>query len=320
MSPRTLLSVLLASGLVLAGACGARSGLRLPKDSETSGSEPVGGSAEGGGGSSQGGEAPGGGGSGGDGGQGGMAPECEPGALLVYLVTSENALLSYKPSDNVVKVKGTLDCDAFGSTSPFSMSVDRFGTAFVLYNDGNLYRVTTKNAACEPTGFEVGQLGFTNFGMGFARDPGSDVDELFVSEISFGDPPPHSKGLGHIDTETLELSLVGPYATEITNRMEMTSSNDGFLYGYSLDAQSGGSIVQIDKATAAVLDQTFLPVGNNSSALAFAFWNDDFYIFTSDGGGLTDVNRYRPADGSLTPLPQISGTVVGAGVSTCDPM
>jgi hypothetical protein len=308
-------------------ACGARSGLQ-----STSGEEAAGGGGHhvgGGGSTSDGGSPPGGGGSGGlggmggDGGQGGNPPECEPGALLVYLVSSSNNLYSYKPSTGQLVLKGALDCDPSQNSNPFSMSVDRFGTAYVLYNDGNLYRVKVGDASCEGTDFEPGQLDFVTFGMGFARDLATKTDQLFVSDISFSDQPggpqPPSKGLGMIDTETMLLSLVGTYDTNITDRMEMTSSNDGNLYGYSLDPNGGGRVIQLDKTSADVLDQTFLPIGNGNSALAFAFWGDDFYVFTSDGS-VTDVNRYRPLDGSVAFVQQLGDVIVGAGVSTCDPM
>ncbi len=309
-------------GLALAAACGARTGLELESERPLQ-AEGGGGADASGGGPATGGAPLGGGGDGGtggvggEGGQGGMPPECEPGALLVYLVSSSDNLYRYDPSTSGLVSKGVLSCDPSGPT-PFSMSVDREGTAYVLYNDGNLYRVSTKDASCEATTFEVGQLGFTTFGMGFARDLDTKTDQLFVTEITFGGDP--SKGLGRIDTETLELTLVGTYDSSLGDHMEMTSSNDGNLYGYSLDPGGGGWVVEIDKTNADITDATHLPVGNQNGALAFAFWTDDFYIFTSDGGGTTQVTRYRPLDGTVTALPPIADVIVGAGVSTCDPM
>jgi hypothetical protein len=309
------LLVLAIAAYTLAAGCGARTGLRVDDD-ETDGE---GGTDEGGGGAGEGGAPLGGGGAGGaggTGGEGGMPPECEPGALLVYLVSSANNLYSYKPSDGALQVKGSLECDFSGPT-PFSMGVDRTGMAYVLYNDGNLYRVKTADASCTDTDFVPGQLDFTTFGMGFARNVETESDELFVSEITFGGEG--SEGLGKIDTETLELSFVGAYDSSLGDHMEMTSSSDGNLYGYSLDPSGGGWVVEIDKTNADILEATFLPVGDQASALAFAFWNDDFYIFTSDGV-TTDVTRYRPADGSVALVQQINDVIVGAGVSTCDPM
>lgn len=67
------------------------------------------------------------------------------------------------------------------------------------------------------------------------------------------------------------------------------------------------------------LSSTPLPAGNSSSSLAFAFWGGDFYVFTSEGDGITDVARYRPSDGTVTGVTTLGATVVGAGVSTCAP-
>lgn len=312
MPPVDTRAILFSSGLGLAVACGARTEL----DAVATSGPPVATTTQGGGGAGGEGGIGGEGGVGGEGGQGGMPPECEPGALLVYLVSSSNLLYSYDPSNGALEVKGTLACDSTGPT-PFSMGVDRVGTAFVLYNDGNLYRVATSDASCEPTNFIPGQFGFFTFGMGFARNAETDSDELFVTEINFGQGA--SQGLARIDTETLELIPISAYDSALGDRMEMTSSSDGNLYGYSLDPNSGGWVLEIDKTNADILEATLLPVGSLSSALAFAFWSDDFYIFTSSGA-VTEVTRYRPADGTVTPLAPISDVIVGAGVSTCDPM
>ena len=42
------------------------------------------------------------------------------------------------------------------------------------------------------------------------------------------------------------------------------------------------------------------------------------YSFTAPGG-TTQVHRFRPSDGSVTLVAQVSETIVGAGVSTCAP-
>jgi len=316
---------LTTASLVFAAACGARSDLGVPAEQQQ---PPKGGEAGlGGGGSTNDGGAPaivggmgGEGGMGGDGNEGGSPPECEPGTLLVYLVSQNDNLYRYNPATGALVLKGTLECDTMGNASPFSMSVDRVGRAYVVYTDGNLYRVDVGDASCEPTEYEPAQLDFFTFGMGFARDLENETDQLFVSDISIsGTPEALSQGLATIDTETMTLSLVGTYDTALTNRMEMTSSNDGNLYGFALDQVSGGSIVRLDKTNADVLEQTFLPIGTPGAALAFAFWSDDFYIFTTGGNG-TLVTRYRPADGSVVQTQELGDVIVGAGVSTCDPM
>ncbi len=304
-------------GLIGFAACGARSDLPLSEQDETS---------EGGGGSSPrpdaGPDAP------------PDAPEdvptdrdppppppddCkDPSTTFIYLVTSELDLYSFNPKNLAFTQIGALDCPAPLDATPFSMGVDRTGTAFVLYSDGSLFRVDTADASCEETDFQPNQFGFRTFGMGYALDePMGLTDSLFVAEINFQSP---SLGLASVDTETMELSPIGPFSENPANAIEMTGSSDGALYGYFL-SDSGGWVVEIDKETAEILDSTFVPVGQ-SGALAFAFWGGeggDFYIFTSPGNANTTVTRYRPSDGSVSALTTLGRTVVGAGVSTCDP-
>jgi hypothetical protein len=67
------------------------------------------------------------------------------------------------------------------------------------------------------------------------------------------------------------------------------------------------------------LSHTILPVGQQDSAYAFAFWGGDFYFFTSMGGGSSTVTRYHPDDDSLKVVATLDRTIVGAGVSTCAP-
>ena len=52
------------------------------------------------------------------------------------------------------------------------MAVDRTGIAYVVFSpSGELFRVSTATAACEPTPFVSGQGGFSStFGMGFSGD------------------------------------------------------------------------------------------------------------------------------------------------------
>ena len=240
-------------------------------------------------------------------------PICDPEVLYIYLVTSETDLYRYRPDTGVFNLVGNLSCPSGGS--PFSMGVSRSGIAYVVYNDGQLFRVDTADASCEPTDWLPGQGGFNTFGMGYAIDDDQMGETLHVVEIHFDSP---SLGLGTIDTDTFELSYIGPLSQNPGNAMELTSSDDGKLYGYMLNANgAGGNILEIDKNTADVVSLTPLSAGDSSSALAFAYWAGDFYVFTSQGDSVTTVTRYKPSDGSVGVVATLNRTVVGAGVSTC---
>ncbi len=252
----------------------------------------------------------------------GLAP-CDPDALFVYLVTAESDFYRYDPGKGTFFHVGKLACPTSGS--PFSMGVSRTGTAYVVYRPqafpganppGPLFAVSTADASCEATGYVPGQQGFNLFGMGFAIDDDGMGETLYVA--ASGDVGVPSLGLGSIDLASLELSYVGPFSQNPGFRIELTSSDDGKLYGYFLDPTgNGGFVVRIDKATAQILESTPIVAGNNNSAFAFAYWGGDFYVFTSPLGGPTTVTRYRPADGTTKVVASLAKTVVGAGVSTC---
>ncbi|MFO0591687.1 MAG: hypothetical protein U0441_29340 [Polyangiaceae bacterium] len=240
-------------------------------------------------------------------------PICDPDVLYIYLVTSETDLYRYRPDTGVFSLVGSLSCPSGGS--PFSMGVSRTGIAYVVYNDGSLFKVDTKDASCDFTDWVPGTGGFNTFGMGYAIDDDKMGETLHVAEINFQDV---SKGLATIDTTTFDLGYIGPFSVNPGNALEMTSSDDGFLYGYFLKADgTGGVIVQIDKHTADIVDQIEVSAGSSSSALAFAYWGGDFYIFTSDGSQVTTVTKYAPSTGTESVVATLNRTVVGAGVSTC---
>lgn len=239
-------------------------------------------------------------------------PSCDTELPYIYLVTSETDLYRYQPDAGILNLVGNLACS--GSASPFSMGVARSGTAYVLYGDGELYRVSTADASCRPTGWIPGSGGFNVFGTGFAIDDDMQGETLHVAEVNFQSP---SAGLATIDTDTFELNFIGPFSENPGNAIELTSGDDGRLYGFFLNpGDSGGVVVEIDKATAEILSSVPLPTGHQGSGLAFAYWAGDFYIFTS-AGVETLVTRYKPSDGSVEVVTTLSRHVVGAGVSTC---
>lgn len=240
-------------------------------------------------------------------------PPCDPDVLYIYLVTSETELYRYRPDTGAFSLVGSLDCDF--DASPFSMGVSRTGIAYVVYSNGELYAVSTIDASCSGTDWAPGTGGFGAFGMGFALEDDLTTETLHVAEINFEAP---SKGLATIDTETFDLDYIGPFSENPGNAIELTSASDGKLYGYFLDSGGmGGHVVEIDKNTAEIVDSVAVPPGEPGSALAFAYWDGDFYIFTSNQDASTTVTRYKPSDGSVQVVAELNRTVVGAGVTTC---
>jgi hypothetical protein len=180
-------------------------------------------------------------------------PPCDPDALFVYLVTAEFDLYRYDPSKNSFFLVGKLACPSTGS--PFSMGVSRAGTAYVVYRPsglpganppGQLFAVSTADATCAKTPFVPGQLGFNLFGMGFAIDDDLLGETLYVA--ASGEDGQNSLGLGSIDhLNDFALSFIGPFSQNPGNRIELTSSDDGQLFGFFIDPQGdGGYVVRFD--------------------------------------------------------------------------
>jgi hypothetical protein len=242
----------------------------------------------------------------------------DPSATYIYLVTEENELFSFYPPDLSFQRVGNLSCPGVNGATPFSMAVDRRGQAYVLFDDGSLFAVSTATAACIPTSFVPNQMGFGTFGMSFASDTGGPAERLYISD---DDSDGVLRGLGVIDTKTFEVDVIGPSDVPF-HRSELTGTGDGRLFAFWPDMSSaaGSHLSELDKTTGGVVAQTDLAISpEEEDAFAFAFYGGDFWIFTSGGGGPSLVHRFRPSDGTLTVPTMHPSTIVGAGVSTCAP-
>jgi len=254
---------------------------------------------------------------------------------LVYVVDSDYRLLSFDPqkigSGDPFTLVGNLSCPAAApwpdfpaesaSATPFSMSVDRNGMAWVLYTSGEVFNVSIADARCTSTGFQKGQAGFQLFGMGFVSDSaGSDAETLFLA----GGTTSEILGDSHLGSMSgaLSVAALGDLPSG-ENNPELTGTADGELYAY-YPGFFDSSIKRINKATAGVEQEWFLdPLGGVVSAWAFAHWGGKFYSFvTTEGlGTVSQVLVFDPATGQQSVAVQNSPyTVVGAGVSTCAPV
>jgi hypothetical protein len=331
--------LVLLSAACLAAACGSRTGLLVPEHHEAGGSDAAEDAIEEGDASEDVAE------------EGDVASEpdvveedvfippdgpdvCpDAGSTVIYLITTQNVLLSFYPPTASFTTIGTINCpDPIPGSEPFSMAVSRQGVAYVEYSaptpDGHIFRVSTKTAQCGPTGFVPGNAGFpTNFGMGFSADVsdaglGSEAGEtLYLA----GDPGGVGMGntqLATLDVNTFRTHPIGDVAPFITGA-ELTGTGSGQLYAFYPTGNIGMSpaaIGQIDKANARLLSSVSLPQIDIMSGWAFGFWGGDFYTFTAPDGADTIVQRYRPSDGTVVTVATLPGLVVdGAGVSTCAP-
>ncbi len=264
---------------------------------------------------------------------GGGSGSCEgTGTELVYVVDDASNFLSFDPTELVpggapFTQIGTLNCPAGtplggvgGQATPFSMSVDRNGTAWVLYNSGEIFHVSTTDASCQATSWNVGNGGFELFGMGFVSDvAGGDAETLYISG---GDADDLVGGnLGALNPTTLTVQNLGPLPNA-EQSPELTGTGDAKLYGY-FPGMSNSFVANLDKTNGSrgeSWNSTSLEGG--ASAWAFAHWGGKFYIFATSGL-FTPVNavyELDPATGQNTTVINASNfRIVGAGVSTCAP-
>lgn len=234
--------------------------------------------------------------------------DCSNENKQIYVFTSEDtALYRFDPSTLTFTLIAKVKCPS--TASAYSMAVDRHGTAWAEYHDGRIFQVSTEDGTCVESGFRPNQLGFSTFGMGFAKnepDGGAGVsagETLYVA----GD------ALGRIDTTSLELTLVGSASF---GKAELTGTGAGTLYAF---IPNGGRIARLDKTTGAI-QEIYRPDVVVGSAWAFAQWGGDFWLFTASGGPTSSVTRYSPStDTAEVVIPDTGMTIVGAGVSTCAP-
>ncbi|AKU99839.1 hypothetical protein AKJ09_06503 [Labilithrix luteola] len=243
-----------------------------------------------------------------DGGADRLAPlvDCADENKLIYVLSQKgNELFRFDPVSLVFTSIGRLVCPTSGNT--FSMAVDRRGTAWIEYDDGRIFKVSTKDASCEATAYRPGQHGFLTFGMGFAKDDADGGAPLSETLYLAGD------ALGRLDLSTFDVSVVG---TSSPGFGELTGTGAGTLYAF---VQTGNRIVRLDKVTGGIVE-TYRPDADIGAGWAFAQWGGDFWLFTGTHNGRTTVTRYSPATDTSTVMIEDTGMlVVGAGSSTCAP-
>jgi hypothetical protein len=255
-----------------------------------------------------------------------------------YVVTTADNLWQFNPSATtsaaMLQLVGHLDCplatglglgvcqdpdnpNALIAASPFSMAVDRTGTAYVVYCDGEVFVVDTQGVTCKATGLDVPGA----YGGAFTEDT-TDANETFF--VATGDM---QDTLASFNTTTLAINTIGAFSPAAMYA-ELTGTGAGDLFAFYLNNGSEMSIAKVDKANAELTNILPLPGLPRGRGWAFVFWGGDFYTFTGavSGTGATQmmfdatvITRISPADGSQTFVANMNELVVGAGVSTCAP-
>jgi hypothetical protein len=243
--------------------------------------------------------------------------ECPKGTELIYTIDQFNQRLSqFDPMTKAFHDLGSLSCPALSGATPFSMSVDRSGFAWVLYTSGELFKVSVLNlASCTKTTW-AGSSGLRVFGMGFATDvAGGSEETLYIG--GGASQMQSSYTLAKIDLATMMVKTIGTQ----TQLPEMTGTGNAELWGFM--PEGGNSrVVKLDKSNGSALVTYMVPALNTTGAgYAFAHWGGDFWAFLQKSGeSMTTVHQIDGMTGAIkssTPAP--GRTIVGAGVSTCAP-
>jgi hypothetical protein len=252
----------------------------------------------------------------------------DDGVKLIYVVDTRNQFLSFDPRKlpgDPYTLIGQLHCGSGRSGRPFSMSIDRHGVAWVVYDSGDLYEVSIEDASCRPSTFSPGSGGFgVPFGMGFATDgPGATTEKLYVTATG------GSNALGKIDTESSDLTpnTVGALTASRERNAELTGTSEGRLFGFYPDSQTPAFVQEIDPKSGAPIGSQWTLGGERLvgvGAYAFAQWAGTFYIFVTsiddEGRENSTVRMLDPKTGRYQIVREREPwRVSGAGVSTCAP-
>ncbi|HWO17603.1 MAG TPA: hypothetical protein VNO30_02465 [Kofleriaceae bacterium] len=271
----------------------------------------------------------GGGGGGGDGGNGGdddgppAGDGCPDEAKLIYAVDQNRKLLQFNPMTKTFNDLGTLPCQPSSSATPFSMGIARDATAWVLYNNGELFRVETKNnLACTKSAWVPNTNGLKVFGMGFSTDQvGGQADSLFIAGGS-GPSTGGSSTLARVNLTTFQATNV----RTVAGWPELTGTGNAELWGFFPQTTTmSARIGKLDKTTGSevqMFPETVLNDSSQPSAWAFAFHGGSFWVFLQKSNEQqTYVYQFSTATGAMVGKTDSGGRkIVGAGVSTCAPI
>ena len=244
--------------------------------------------------------------------------DCADGTELVYTIDQFNYRFSrFDPSTKVFTDLGSLSCPSSGGGTPFSMSIDRSGVAWVLYTTGELFQVPISNlAACTKTTW-ASQSGLKVFGMGFSTDAaGGSAETLWIGGGMTQMQASYT--LAKLNTASMMATPVGMQ----TQLPEMTGTGNAELWGF-MPSATEARIVKFDKASGAALTTYNEPtLAGTMTAYAFAHWGGDFWVFLRKGSETaTTVYQVNGMTGGITGMMLATGrTIVGAGVSTCAPV
>jgi hypothetical protein len=235
---------------------------------------------------------------------------CSQDSKYIYVVARDGRLLQFDPSHKSFLEIGKIDCPVYNT--PLSMAVTRDAVAYVLYDGGQLFRVSTSDASCQGQVANLWTGNQETRGMGFATVGNSTDEVLYTYRMK-----PAPTQLAAIDTTSWTTTAIGP----MTGRPELTGTGSGELWGFFAAAANGPVVARVDTNTGALTTTFDASAVGAPETWAFAFWGGDFYIFSKQYNEPSTTVYQVSATGQLTVYMANTGmTIVGAGVSTCAPV
>lgn len=224
---------------------------------------------------------------------------CPANAQYIYITGQGAQLWSFWPPTFTFKLVGTLTCTTF----PTHMTVDRNGTAWVVGDQGSVYKTSTLNATCSALSTWSPQNGFSDFALSFIGLTCGDTS-LYMLGQDTGE-------LAKFDTVKSSFTKINtPSVAGILG--DMTTNGDSTLY-FLNDAPTL-HLYEINPTTAAVMKTYTIPNASGGGNQALAYFGGRFYAFEND-----IVYEYDPNANTTKNIGTAPISVTGAGQSTCVP-
>ena len=244
---------------------------------------------------------------------------CTEAGQFIYTVDNDGRFSRFDPRTLGYLDIAPLRCPT--SASPFSMNVDQNAIAWVIFSDGNLFRVDTANGACTATAYQPNQSGFFTFGMGSAFDSSTGADTLYLAGLSSASGAQTSP-LGSLAFPSLTVTALG---TINQTSAELAGTGDGQLWAFSPAGTGPALLSRVDRTTGSTLERYQLPTVTSVGGWAIKFFGGAFYLFIGSDiwkveRSSLDPTRINPVTPPVRVLITAGRDIVGAGVSTCAPV
>lgn len=243
---------------------------------------------------------------------------CTQAGQFIYTVDGDGRFSRFDPRTLTYLDIAPLQCPTM--STPFSMNVDQNAMAWVIFGDGNLFRVDTATGQCSATSYVPNQSGFFTYGMGSVFDSRAGTDTLFLSgQLS----TPGSTALGTLSFPALAVTSIGTLSMD---QVELAGTGDNQLWAFApAQGTQPAQLARVNPTNAALLERYELPTVTSVGGWAIKFFGGAFFIFIGSDiwkveRASLDPMRLNPTTAPVRVLTSPGRDIVGAGVSTCAPI